>query len=310
MFPKQFGLTSVLSPELVPPVLERPDRAIKPKVHWRLKKARDLVQHMQVLHSRCNYRALLDHHCPLLVSSSNGRPSILNTHSSYYQVYSFVRAVITQVIPDGFWGSNHNQDMVFKAIDTFIRLRRYETMSLQNVVKRVKTKDCKWAASADTRNGKVKWHTPLSESNKRKELVYQYLYWLFESFLIPLLKTNFYATESAPFRNKVFYFRHELWHKLTSKVRANLSATIFRPIDQTDTTLDSSRALGYSYIRLLPKDSGMRMITNLRRRFLNKPCRAMHPQTAMEKSRQQQQNGLSINNILQNAFHVLSFEKV
>ncbi|KAJ3132130.1 hypothetical protein HDU90_007563 [Geranomyces variabilis] len=223
------------------------------------------------------------------------------------QVYSFVRAVFSQVIPNDFWGSDHNQEVVLKAADKFIRLRRHETMSLQNSIKHFRISDCRWAASSNARAGKVKQYTPLSESNKQHELVYQFLFWVFELFLIPLLKTNFYATESAPFRNKVFYFRHDLWHGLTSGVRANLSATIFRPIDPADSTLDSSRTLGYSYIRLLPKESGLRMITNLRRRFPNKPCRAMPPQAVMDKNKQQ--NGLSINSILQNAFHVLSYEK-
>ncbi|KAJ3168414.1 hypothetical protein HDU87_001145 [Geranomyces variabilis] len=302
MFPRQFGLPSVFSPE-VATLLERPDGpsvAIKMKLHWRLKAAHNLVQRMQVLHTRCNYHALLNQHCPIFndkVSADLKGPNILHTHSSYYQVYAFARAVFSQVIPHEFWGSDYNREIVLKAVDKFIRLRRYETTSLQNVIKHFKINDCAWAASSNIRPGKVKQYTPLSESNKRNELVYQFIFWVFEFFLIPLLKTNFYATETAPFRNKTRYVQFLPFKGPKELMRYR----------QDDSMLDSSRTLGYSYIRLLPKESGLRMITNLRRRFPNKPCRAMPPQAVTDKNKQQ--NGLSINSILQNAFHVLSYEK-
>lgn len=64
----------------------------------------------------------------------------------------------------------------------------------------------------------------------------------------------------------------------------------FRPPPQEQaTSILKSRQLGYSHVRLLPKDTGVRPIVNLRRKSSTK---------------------YSINQILQNAFQILTFEKV
>lgn len=77
-----------------------------------------------------------------------------------------------------------------------------------------------------------------------------------------------------------------------------------------------ARKLGFSYVRLLPKDTGVRPIVNLRRRAIQmgvgrfvlsvlKSANAslLQPRGAMELGR-------SINSLLENLFQVLNFEKV
>lgn len=56
-----------------------------------------------------------------------------------------------------------------------------------------------------------------------------------------------------------------------------------------------SRELGYSFVRILPKETGVRPIVNLRRKLDPK---GRYPQ------------GLSINQILQATFQILTYEKV
>lgn len=81
-----------------------------------------------------------------------------------------------------------------------------------------------------------------------------------------------------------------------------------------------SRKLGISHVRLLPKDTGVRPIVNLRRRpikinvsvaprlllSLDIPSNAMH----LIQYRGVAELGYSINFILENTFRVLNFEKV
>ncbi|KAJ3019795.1 hypothetical protein HKX48_001768 [Thoreauomyces humboldtii] len=279
------------------------------KVPWRLRAAGKLVCRMRKMHHACNYRALLERHCPPCLASAVPVPEkagcVLNAHSSFHQVSSFVHAAVSQVIPNDLLGSDHNWSVIKRAMNNFIRIRRYETMSLQNVVQGFKINECSWAMDPRPIDSKTR-HIPPSETLKRTELVFQLLFWLFESFLIPLIKTTFYCTESAPFRNKIFYFRHDVWHGLTGSIQVQLATKIFRQVDPVEYASGSAKSLGYSYIRLLPKDHGVRMITNLRRRF---PKKAAGNGAGPADASKIKQNGFSINSILQNAFQILTFEK-
>jgi telomerase reverse transcriptase len=78
------------------------------------------------------------------------------------------------------------------------------------------------------------------------------------------------------------------------------------------------RKLGFSFVRLLPKDTGVRPIVNLRRKRAEikvsqttRPCRQTLTQSTCRnlqgKTNMRQQ---SINDILQAAFQILTYEKV
>lgn len=68
-----------------------------------------------------------------------------------------------------------------------ITARRYETLSLHHVLQDFQTSDCEWlmpfgeGARAQTR-------VSVSDSLKRRELLEEFFFWYFDSFLIPLLK--------------------------------------------------------------------------------------------------------------------------
>lgn len=110
-----------------------------------------------------------------------------------------------------------------------------------------------------------------SDEKKRHQLLAEFVYWLFDSFLIPLLQSHFYATESNFHRNHVFYFRHDVWKKLCEPALNELKLKMFQeiPTDRAKKLLDS-RQLGFSHIRLLPKEYGVRPILNLRKRGMVK----------------------------------------
>jgi telomerase reverse transcriptase len=50
---------------------------------------------------------------------------------------AFSRAVLHELIPHGFWGTEevqcHNQAVFYRNVDRFIGLRRFETLSLHEV---------------------------------------------------------------------------------------------------------------------------------------------------------------------------------
>jgi telomerase reverse transcriptase len=134
--------------------------------------------------------------------------------------------------------------------------------------------------------------------DKRRELFLEFVYWVFDSFLIPLVRSNFHVTESNVHRNRLFYFRHDVWRMLTEPSLSSLKLNVFEevPTDRA-TKLLSLRPLGFSQIRLLPKRTGVRLITNLKRRK-----QVMRNGTMML--------GRSINAVMTPAFNIMNYEKV
>lgn len=108
----------------------------------------------------------------------------------------------------------------------------------------------------------------LSDYEKRKELFLEFLYYIFDSLLIPLIRSNFHVTESNLHRNRLFFFRHDVWCRLTESSLSTLKLSMFDEIKTVQAKkLLAARVLGFSQIRLLPKSSGVRPIMNLRRRI-------------------------------------------
>ena len=103
--------------------------------------------------------------------------------------------------------------------------------------------------------------------DKRKEIYLEFLYYIFDSFVIPLIRSNFHVTESGTHRNRLFYFRHDIWRAMTEPALTNLKLSTFHEIPTVKALrLLDARTLGFSQVRLLPKARGVRPIINLRRR--------------------------------------------
>lgn len=137
-----------------------------------------------------------------------------------------------------------------------------------------------------------------SDHDKRREIFLEFVYWVFDSFLIPLIRSNFHVTESNVHRNRLFYFRHDVWRLLAEPSLSNLRLNLFEEVPTEHATkLLSVRPLGYSKIRLLPKKAGVRLITNLKR----KQQIVRNGVTVL---------GRSINSVMSPAFNVITYEKV
>ena len=139
--------------------------------------------------------------------------------------------------------------------------------------------------------------TALTDTQKRKEIFAEFLYYVFDSLLIPLIRSNFHVTESNMHQNRLFYFRHDVWRGLTEPMMTALKFSMFEEVSAVKAKkLLDARTLGFSQIRLLPKASGLRPITNLRRRM-----------TKLQKGRTVL--GRSINSVMTPVFNMLDLEK-
>lgn len=137
----------------------------------------------------------------------------------------------------------------------------------------------------------------LTNTRKQHEIFNELLFYIFDSLLIPLIRTNFYVTESNTHRQQIFFFRHSVWRSITEPALLSLKNSMLEELE-TGVALEklSRRKLGYSQIRLLPKGNKLRTIMNLRRRTFD-----------YNKGKSL---GLSINSIMRPVHSMLKLEKV
>ena len=257
-----------------------------------------LIQSVRRRHARCPYHALLEHHCPRVSSKQSTDQGSLVQATSFSAVSAYCRAIVHKVFPQALWGHGEAGRANFRSLmhltARFVRLRRYETFSLHDVVQGFNLSCIQWLAPP-----KIDPVAKLGRSDfdKRRELLAEILYYLFDSFLIPLIRGTFHVTESSFNRNQLFYFRHDVWRHMTESALGLLKANNLEPCGTAEVRQHlARRSLGISQIRLVPKEAGMRPIINLRRRVQ----RLQHGQPVL---------GKSINSLLTPTFSVLNAEK-
>lgn len=137
----------------------------------------------------------------------------------------------------------------------------------------------------------------LSDIRKRTEILHELVYYIFDSLLIPLIRSNFYVTESQVHKNKLFYFRHDVWRRMIEKPLADMKSSMFDEIKRHRVSrILGRKKLPASAVRLLPKSTGTRPIINLRRRMTKR----VGNHTFL---------GPSINSTLAPVFNILDYEK-
>lgn len=213
-------------------------------------------------------------------------------------VAAFCCASLKSILPEDAFGvgkdGEQNWASVLSHVDRFIYLRRYETISLHEVSQGLKTKCITWLSPQKVSSA-VK--LAVTDKQKREELLNEFLYYTFDSLLIPLIATNFYVTESGIHRNKLLYFRQDVWMRLCQPHLESIKIGPLAAVSRKQLReMTAAGHMSYSVIRFLPKEKGMRIITNLKRRSVI---------TAAGK----RYLDVSINTRLEPVFRVLQFEK-
>ncbi|KAF4999266.1 hypothetical protein FDECE_11560 [Fusarium decemcellulare] len=258
-----------------PCIFDKSSRSRKPRTK------KDAITPHKTRHIQPSMTVL--HHKAGLFHKHSGKPSatqvpnlphyksLVDLAAPASQVSTFCQAVLSKIIPHKFWGGEevqkHNESVVMQRVDHFIKLRRFETMSLHEISQDLKVTNIDWLQPPGLKDKKPS----KTDTEKRHEIFDEFLYFIFDSLLIPLIRNNFYVTESNTHRYQIFYFRHEVWKHIAEPAMANLKADMFEEIKLDDALhVLQSRRLGFSQVRLLPKGKKMRPIMNLRRRALTR----------------------------------------
>ncbi|ORX48375.1 hypothetical protein BCR36DRAFT_79913 [Piromyces finnis] len=201
---------------------------------------------------KINYRYLIVVYCPTFLDKKNhgftkenlvSNNYFIDNYTSYNQVYTFLWTVINKLIDKEFWGSIGNRKVFKKFLKRLIKMKKHETLSLHNMIQNFKITDCQWL-SINSRGSK----NSLTEFEKQKEIMYILLSFICKELVIPLIKVNFYVTETMPYKYKLFYYRQDIWREMNLPIYQKFSSTIFKEIKEESLLEKIKRDLvPYSY---------------------------------------------------------------
>ncbi|KAI9890005.1 MAG: hypothetical protein M1814_004521 [Vezdaea aestivalis] len=322
IFPRQFGpantpsrpAMSRFSLEVVRPkpseICESSATRGRLRTHKLPKRLRGTVfetaRKLQVRHRLCSYSRLLRHYCPSDDEVRKGEPletlPIAKYASSPASVSAFCRAVVNKIIPHCFWGVGDDgtqfKSHVFHQIDRFVHLSRFENLRLVDIAHGIRITRIPWLSPPGiARSCKIS----LSDFNKRREIFLEFLHFIFESITIPLLRTNFYITESQIHgKNRLFFYRHDIWQQISEPAISTIQLSMFEAWNPSGRgKFEFCQPLGCSQVRLIPKERGFRPIINLKRRSIFTINGSGHIKSGL---------GRSINKLLDPVHKVLKFE--
>ncbi|XP_027746723.1 telomerase reverse transcriptase isoform X1 [Empidonax traillii] len=222
---------------------------------------------------------------------------LLKQHSSHWQVYMFVRECLEKVIPAELWGSNHNKCRFLKNVKAFISRGKFVKLSLQELMWKMRVNDCMWL-----RLGKGDHFVPADEHCFREELLAKFLYWLMDTYIVELLRSFFYITETMFQKNMLFYYRKFVWGKLQNiGIRNHFARVHLRPLSskEIETVRQKKYVLMASKLRFIPKLNGLRPIV--------KVSGVVEAQAFSRESREKKMH--HYNTQLKNLFSVLNYER-
>ena len=252
-----------------------------------------LIRKFQLRHSRCAYVELLRHYCPVgdlagfdierppgqsqfrsqskdvpAYKASKSTRSLIEAATSVDHVSAFCQAVITRIVPNDFLGTGaggaKNRKTLLKNINLFIRCNRFENLTLHAVSQDIIITSIPWLTPTNLKPGSK---ISQSDYSKRKEILMELIYYIFDSLLIPLLRSNFHITESNTHKNRLFFFRHDVWRALTEPAIIQIKHDMLKEIPAHKAAeLLEYRQLGFSHVRVVPKGASVRPIMNLRQR--------------------------------------------
>ncbi|KAI4323398.1 hypothetical protein L6164_023010 [Bauhinia variegata] len=206
----------------------------------------------------------------------------VNSYCSKSQVVSYIWAVSRSLLPQELLGTPSNWRRMRRNIYKFINLRKFEKSPLKLCMQELKTSRFQFLSDKyffndpndqvleymEGHNGGIhKGFKKLRSGvhDMKHKLLEKWILWYFSCLVMPLVKANFYVTESEHGKQDVYYYRKSVWEKLTKSTIACLKDQRYRYLDDLAVrNILRRRPFGFSKLRLLPKENGVRMVANLK----------------------------------------------
>lgn len=263
------------------------------KVPKRLKRIMATFNKIQARLSQRNIRRMLGITCPLPSAvypiAKRAKPSLhslLELHSPPKTVAHFLVRTFREIIPKSLLGSDENRRKFEASVHSFIRHRRHkEYFDIEGYYaeRALAVTDIDWLNTLKGNDRRVSGPSDLSFRQKRLSDV---LGWLYRGFIIPLLEQSFFVTEGNHHKNRLFFFRREVWSLILDNgnkalLRRSRRFSVLPKFRAVEAAKQRSGRLGklnqyltelpvlyYHDLRYLPKGSDVRVIQRPRARPL------------------------------------------
>ena len=226
---------------------------------------------------RCPFARLLNKYAPmprgLVVSAKKietvSEESLLSSYTPPRGVAVFVWKVLETIVPAELLGSQDTQNKLRESVQRIVSMRRYERLTLHELMQGIRTSDFKCFKAETTNAG----NAGQAEASQRK-MVTKWMSWLVNDIVFPIIRAHFYVTDTQVTKNRIFFYRKGVWVRLVTATLQKLEQTSYKRLSAKQFTNMLERAntanLGFSNMRFLPKTSGLRPLSTL-----NKPTTVM-----------------------------------
>jgi hypothetical protein len=222
-----------------------------------------LCQEIVHKHERFDYHRTLNRYCPLPGFAKQDKKATVEladvgaAHTPPLSVVSFLQEVVRKVFPLAFWGSKRNLQKVLTMLETFVTLRRNERFPNKALVEGIRVTEIRWLWGGVAEN---QISTKSSHMAATTMLV-EAMRWMVCHFVIPLLRSIFYVTESEFSAKRVLFYRKPVWSIFRNLSMKKLTTKQYRELGRKETAeLLENQQMGLSRLKLLPKLTGVRPI--------------------------------------------------
>lgn len=166
-----------------------------------------------------------------------------------------MRYIIKKLLQEFFVGCESNLNKLLLAIKRVVFLGRYEKLSIEKILVGIKISQFQCLPSFNSQN------RCLQQSQRDQEIAKTFFLWLFNSFILPLLRGYFYVTETSCHRNTVFYYRKPIWNVILKHGLQSVMGNMYEPMSKVDVEakLKDKECLGVYDIRFVPGQNKVRL---------------------------------------------------
>ncbi|XP_078182261.1 telomerase reverse transcriptase-like [Carex rostrata] len=200
-------------------------------------------------------------------SKSNASPFSPQSFSKHQQVVSFIFATLRRIVPLPLLGNKKSWRVLRRNIYKFVHMRRHEKFYLKDCLEGLEVSNFEFFSNLEK-------SCSCDDGGKQivlgQKLLSTWVHWLFLHVVVPIISSNFYATEKESKRYEVFYYKKLIWGSVVKGCIEELKMKSFCPVDSDSVRIlfNDSRCFGFSRFRFLPKENCLRPLANL-----NKPSR-------------------------------------
>ncbi|XP_031270858.1 telomerase reverse transcriptase-like [Pistacia vera] len=267
--------------------------------------------------------------CKKSLEASDSHFEAIKPYCLKSQVESFIWAVCRSIIPADLLGTPYNWRVLRRNISKFIQLRRFEKFSIKQCMHKLKISkfpflsdkhsSCylKTQVPKDSMEQNVKMYEEFNKLNNpmvkmKHKLLVNWIFWFFSNLVVPLVQANFYVTESEHGKQDIYYYRKSVWENLMNKAITRLKDKSYCQLDDAAVrSVISHRSFGFSKLRLLPKENGVRMLANLKapsrlaKKEFKDTCTRMPKDAQMRRKRVKCDHYKPVNGVLRDIHAVL-----